>query len=207
MVLHIFAACTDRTGQNASTSNTGNSDSMFWADSALTVYRPLERCYNAGQVDSLEALWPQVRDFCAAHGVWWIYYTAWERKGACHAWNGDFDQAATDAEEMRQDAISRGDSYGEAMAYMVLAQGYVAQNNFEQAAQTLKQSIDCYPDSADPSMLLSEMYYYYSRMLNQLNDTTAMDSMLSNWHEALQDYPVVEGSNNAKVYANWWTGY
>ena len=76
------------------------------------MFRPMETHFFNRAVDSVEAAWPEVRDFCREHEVWWIYYSAWARKAEANVWAGDFERAAADAEVMRQDAESRGNDYG-----------------------------------------------------------------------------------------------
>ena len=181
--------------------NASTADGINWEDSALSVYRPLENFYNHGETDSVEAVWPAVRDFCREHKVWWVYYTAWERKAEIHAWDGGFDRAAADAEEMRRDAVSRNDGFGQAMAYLVLAQSYGIQGDFADAANHYRQAIDLYPDNANASMLFIKLYYGYSETLEQLGNLDELDRVLNQWHRALQNQPV-EGPN-AVSRATW----
>lgn len=198
VLLALLAGCMSN---NDCADNASTADGINWEDSALSVYRPLENFYNHGETDSVEAVWPAVRDFCREHKVWWVYYTAWERKAEIHAWDSGFEQAAADAEEMRRDAVSRNDGFGQAMAYLVLAQSYGIQGDFADAANSYRQAIDLYPDDANASMLFIKLYYGYCETLNQLGDLDELDRVLNQWHRALQNQPV-EGPN-AESRATW----
>lgn len=117
-------SCTGGTDDKDTDDNAvSRTDTRFWTDSALVLFRPMEVYYFAQEKDSLLMEAPKVLDFCREHEVWWLFYTAWERKAELFAWVGEFANAAEEAELIRQDAEERGNDYGRAMAYFVLAEG------------------------------------------------------------------------------------
>ncbi len=162
----------------------------------------MEVYYFAQEKDSLLMEAPKVLDFCREHEVWWLYYTAWERKAELFAWVGEFANAAEEAELIRQDAEERGNDYGRAMAYFVLAEGYYIQGFYEQAVRNFQLTVDCYPDDENPSMLIS-VFNNYIDMLTDHEDYEPIDSILKKWKTVIDRTSVVEGDPQAWIWANW----
>ena len=198
-VLTLTMGCTGRGG---GVIGGAAADSTDWSKEALAVYRPMEAHFFNGQLDSVDAAWPAVRDFCRKHQVWWVYYAAWERKAETYVWAGDFERAAADAEAMRQDAERRGNGYGQAMAYYVLAQGYAVQDNFDEAARYYQQAIDHYPADENPSML-ANIYSTLSEALALKGDYAAMERIEPAWKRILDLKPVTPDDPQAFVWASW----
>ena len=129
----LLAACNGAaTGGKAS----GGADSadVNWSDSCMAAYLHIQDHYLAGQYDSMQAEAPAVMELCRKHGEWTVYYNAWERLAERYVWEKEYERAAAEAEAMRTDAAQRGNDYGQAMAYYVLAQGYIVQDNHTEAA-------------------------------------------------------------------------
>ena len=197
-VLTLMLGCT---GNGTNGSNT-SSDSTNWSHEALLLFRPMETHFFNGNVDSVEAAWPEVRDFCREHEVWWVYYAAWARKAEARVWNGDFECAAADAEAMRKDAESRGNGYGQAMAYYVMAQGYAVQDNYDEAGRCYQQAINYYPEDENPSMLTT-IFATYSEVLALQGDYDGMARIEPQWKRILDSKPVTAGDPQAFVWASW----
>jgi len=166
------------------------------------MFRPMETHFFNRAVDSVEAAWPEVKDFSREHEVWWIYYSAWARKAEANVWAGDFERAAADAEAMRQDAESRSNGYGQAMAYYVMAQGYAVQDNFDEAGRCYQQAIGHYPEDANPSMLAT-IFATYSEVLALQGDYEGMARIEPQWKRILDSKPVTADDPQAFVWASW----
>lgn len=186
--------------QNGTGGTTG--DSIDWKDSALKVYLPLEHYYFVGEEDSLLMVAPQVLDFCREHEVWWVYYVAWERKAEMFVWQGEYDRATEEAEAMRQDAVKRGNDYGQALAYHVMAQGYGVQDNYDEAVRCYELAEDHYPDDANPSMLTT-IYSGHCEALSLMHDYVGMDSVMQRWKPIIDSQSVTADDPQAYVLANW----
>lgn len=201
----LLAACNGAaTGGKAS----GGADSadVIWSDSCMAAYLHIQDHYLAGQYDSMQAEAPAVMELCRKHGEWTVYYNAWERLAERYVWEKEYERAAAEAEAMRTDAAQRGNDYGQAMAYYVLAQGYIVQDNHTEAASYYEQAIKLYPDSENPSML-NLLYYYYSQALLHLKAFDRMDGLHQQWRQMLDRYPVTDDNPKRDLYANWRVQY
>lgn len=201
----LLAACNGAaTGGRAS----GGADSadVNWSDSCMAAYLHIQDHYLAGQYDSMQAEAPAVMELCRKHGEWTVYYNAWERLAERYVWEKEYERAAAEAEAMRTDAAQRGNDYGQAMAYYVLAQGYIVQDNHTEAARYYEQAIKLYPDSENPSML-NLLYYYYSQALLHLKAFDRMDELHQQWRQMLDRYPVTDDNPKRDLYANWRVQY
>lgn len=208
-VLALTVGCT---GGNGGRTKGPDADSINWEDSALTVNQPLETYFFNDEIDSLLMVAPQVLDFCREHEVWWVFYSAWERKAEAFAWQGEYDHAAEEADEMRRDAERRSragecspeeGAYGQAMAYYVLAQGYAMQDNYDEATTHYQQAIDLYPDDLNPSML-ANIYSVYAEVLALKGDFGRMDSMMPRWKQIIDRKPVTgTDAQQDDVAASW----
>ena len=199
IVLALAAGCT---GKGIRMVGGSAADSVNWSHEAVDLFRPMEAHFFNCEVDSVEAAWPAVREFCREHGVWWIYYTAWARKAEVHVWQGDFERAAADAEVMRQDAEHRGNDYGQAMAYYVMAQGYAVQDNFDDASRCYQQAIDYYPEDENTSMLTT-IFSSYAEVLALKGDYDGMARIEPQWKHILDAKPVTADDPQAFVWASW----
>ena len=173
-----------------------------WHDSCSAAYAHIQNHYFAGEYDSMHAEAPAVMDLCRKHQQWSIYYNTWERQAERLVWEGEYDRVADEAEAMRSDAAKRGNDYGQAMAYYVLAQGYLVQDNYTEAAHYYEQAINHYPESANPSML-NILYNCYCQALLHLKAFDRMSELLGQWRQLLDRYPVVDNDPQRDLYANW----
>ena len=197
--LTVMSGCM---GNGAANGHAASNDSTNWSREALALFRPMERHFFNGEVDSMDAAWPAVREFCIEHEVWWVYYAAWARKAEAYLWASDFERAAADAEAMRQDAEHRDNDYGQAMAYFVMAQGYGVQDNFDEAVRCYQQAIDLYPEDENPSMLTA-IFATYSEVLALKKDYDGMARIEPQWKRILDSKPVTADDPQAFVWASW----
>ncbi|SFW26183.1 Helix-turn-helix domain-containing protein [Prevotellaceae bacterium HUN156] len=200
----LFAACNAPADKNAS--DTTKSTNINWHDSCEAAYQHMQAYYLAGQYDSMHAEAPAVMELCSKHAQWNIYYNAWERLAERLAWEQEYDRLAAEAEAMRTDAVKRDNEYGQAIAYYVLAQGYLVQDNFAEAARYYEQAVNHYPTSENPSML-NIIYNSYSQALLHIKEYDRMDELHKKWRQMLDRYPVDDDNPARDVYANWRVQY
>ena len=180
----------------------GGESNACWRDSAYALYQPMEILYFAGETDSVLMVAPRVMDFCSEHAEWTIYYTTWERKAEMWIWQSDYDRAAREAGQMRDDAERRNNSYGMAMAYYVMAQGYIVLDNYDEATRCYGEAISRYPGNESPGML-NLIYNYYCQALVHLGDYKRMGEVQEQWKKMIDTHPVADGDPQRDVYANW----
>ncbi len=200
----LFAACNSPVSEKKAS---GNSDSTInWHDTCFAAYLHIQDYYFAGQYDSMQAEAPAVMQLCRQHAQWTIYYNAWERLAENLAWQQEYERLAVEAEAMRADAVKRNNDYGQAMAYYVLAQGYLVQDNFAEAVNHYEQAVNHYPDGENPSML-NIIYSGYSQALLHLDAYDRMDTLHRQWRQLLDCYPVVDSDPKRDLFANWRVQY
>ena len=200
VIAGFFVAC-GNSGKSSGNGAAGDS-AVDWNDSCMAAYLHIQNHYFAEEYDSMQAEVPAVMELCRQHQEWTVYYNAWERMAERFVWEEEFDRAAAEAEAMRADAAERQNDYGQAMAYYVLAQGYIVQDNYSEAARCYQQSVSHYPADENPSML-NLVYNFYSQALLHLGEYDRMDALLQQWQKLLDRYPVKADDPKRDLYANW----
>ena len=197
----LLAAC-NGAAPDRKTSDNSDSTAVNWHRQCMDAYLHIQDHYFAGEYDSMLAEAPAVMELCRKHSEWTIYYNAWERLAERLVWEKEYDRVAVEAEAMRTDAVKRGNDYGQALAYYVLAQGYNVQDNFAEAANHFEQAVKYYPEDENPSYL-NMLYYGYSQALGHLKAYDRMAELQRQWRQLLNHYPVADDSPNRDLFANW----
>lgn len=192
----FFVAC-GNSGNSAAGDSTVN-----WNDSCWALYAHIQDHFFDEEYDSVIIEAPAAMDLCREHQEWTVYYNTWERLGERLIWQEEFERAAAEAEAMRADAAKRQNDYGQAMAYYVMGQGYIVQDNYAEAARSYQQCIDRYPADENLSML-NLAYHYYSHALLHLKELDRMADVHQQWKKILDRHPVKPDDPKRDLYANW----
>jgi len=190
-VLSLTACLKYNPHKNESDTSEATIDEQNAYDVLFDRYKELEQFYNTDQHDSLEAKMPAMLDECRKHEQWKLYYISWELLGEDYLWNNDVKHAIETAQEMEQDALERGNSFGQSEAYFVMGLAYSVQSNTIEAEQCLKQAIDMFdPTVGDVSTLISMYHHYGNAMRENDRSEEQVEAMLANWKMNLDNYPL-----------------
>ena len=206
LILSI-AACQQRTGKTAVNGNdTLQKTGTLWNDSAQRLYFALQHYYENNIKDSFDLCLPAFMEMCREHNDVFHYYVTWSHKIDLLSWEADFQSATQEAKAMFDDATEHKDSFGIANACLSMGHIYFIQDNFQEAIKSFAKAVDYYPDDMNPANLFIT-YFYYTQSTTLLEDHESTDSLLQRWAKRLYKHPVIPGSEDADVRANWHVQY
>ena len=177
-------------------------DSIKWEDSAYHMVQIMDYYYGNNMTDSMELFAPKAMDFCQKHKKWRYYYKIWANCAMDMVWSGLFMEAVDEAKKMQEDALSKDHSEGLMYAYQVLGIAYSYQKNMEEAIQCFKRALEQCEKVTYPGSKFA-LYNYYTTALCESKKFATMDSVLTDWKNEVDAYPVDTANANADVYANW----
>ena len=171
-------------------------------------YKVLEDYYNNDQHDSLEAGVPEVLDLCRENKQFKLYYTVWGLLAEDYIFRNEYKKSISTAQEMIQDAESRGNSFGMSQAYYILGLAHNLQNNHNESARYFEQAIKTYDYRKGEISFLCTLYCRYAEeLLNIDAPDSKIESLMKCWKDSLNNYPlygVKDNSNRSEWYAKYY---
>ena len=199
LLLTVLAASC---GHGRGTMGANAADSTYWNDSAKTLYKQVENCYNNDENDSVYLLSPQAMAFCQEHVQWRYYYNIWSVMAMTYVWDNQPNMAIREARQMQEEALARNDHYGLLKAYTVLGEAYAAQDNHTEMAHAFHNALSIHRED-DGFGSKCTLYGKYCLALKALGKYTEMNLVLDAWKEELARYPLVKEEEDADYIAHW----
>lgn len=185
---------------------TGSRDAVDWADSAQARFLMVQDMFNNEQHDSLLIVGPDVLDFLREKKEWELYYSTWQIIAEDHVWYNEYSEATREIQAMLEDALARRDTFGLALSYLTQGTAYMMQNDLYEATLCFKTAIDGYPNGSGRGQLI-DAYGSYAECMVEAGDYAGLDSLLVIWRTLLDHHAVMDDTDNAETYANYWYLY
>ncbi len=143
--------------------------------------------YNYDLVDSLKAALPDNLDFMGMHGLWDHYYNSWNTLVELYIYDDNLQTALLEADKMYTDAKTNKSNYGIGVSAYCMGSIYQTMQRFEEAKQSLEESVEALTKEEDISLLLSA-YNALGETLDGLGQYEELRNMALEWRAVLDNY-------------------
>ena len=175
----LLAVCSCQQRPSAD-SSADQETTVNWHDSALHVYKTIERYANLDIQDSLDSETPRALAFFREHQEWYFYYYSWCILAETYTWNDRFNDALAEAERMHEDALQRDNGFGQAMANRVIGLVYGVNGDFPTAIDYFQKALATYPEETNfPPKI--DIYTYLCSCLDDVGRMAETDAALTEW--------------------------
>ena len=143
--------------------------------------------YNYDMVDSLKSALPDNLAFMGKHGLWDHYYNSWNTLVEMYIYDDNLQTALLEADKMYADAKENKSNYGIGVSAYCMGSIYQTMQRFEEAKQSLEESVDALTKEEDISLLLSA-YNALGETLDGLGQYEELRSVALKWKTVLDNY-------------------
>ncbi len=159
--------------------------------------------YNNNFNDSVYDQTPQTLQFLEATGNWKNYYETWSVYIGTFNFDGKTILGLEEAKKMIADAEQRHNQYGIGLGHYSLGLVYAMMRNNEEAAQAYQKSITILSKIDPKPIQLTEIFSYYSEVLDLLKRYNTMKTLNEQWRQFLLEHYNNPDDNKTK----WQWGY
>ncbi len=165
-------------------------------------YLKIKLFYNNDLNDSLYEQIPSTLRFLETIDVWNAYYETWLILIETYNFDGKTIMGMDEAKKMITDAEQRNNRYGIGLGHFALGLVYAMMRNHEEAANAYQKSITILTEFTPKPTQLTEIFGYYSEVLDILKRYNAMNTLNNQWRDFLK-----EQYNNTDAGASMAWGY
>ena len=161
--------------------------------------------YNNDLNDSIYEQVPPTLKFLEKSKSWKNYYETWSLLVNTYNFSGQSNTALKEVKVMYDDAHQRGSKYGMGMAYYIMGNIYCNMYNNEEAADSYRKSIEILTKLNPKPVQLSDIFSYYSDVLELQGKYNTLDKVCDLWRSFLTEY--YAGKQKESEIANRWGYY
>ena len=161
--------------------------------------------YNNDLNDSIYEQVPPTLKFLEKSKSWKNYYETWSLLVNTYNFSGQSNTALKEVKVMYDDAHQRGSKYGMGMAYYIMGNIYSNMYNNEEAADSYRKSIEILTKLNPKPVQLSDIFSYYSDVLELQGKYNTLDKVCDLWRSFLTEY--YAGKQKESEIANRWGYY
>ena len=121
------------------------------------------------------------------HNEWEYYYDTWDSKANVYLYRDRIQTALHEARDILDDANSRQNNFGRAVAYQLMGIIYESIGQYEYAIEVFRQCLGQLKDSYRDSEVLTNAYDYLCQTLDQHGDYLEELKMAQEHEECVQD--------------------
>ncbi len=157
-----------------------HSRNEYWSE-AVARQNKIVDLYNAAQYDSVHRMASLAMDFCQAHKLTRKYFEAWHLSICAYHVQGMYNTAVREGRKMHDEAVEKGDMFGQSMAYYNMGNVYFTMRHFQQSVQAFEQSVRLLQNEDTIVSVLLEVYPYYGDALEAVGDFDKLEKMTHEW--------------------------
>lgn len=162
--------------------------------------------YNQLEYDSLIAVVPECMAFYQKNNDWEHYYYVWRLLVSAHIYSSRNNTALREVRKMYDDAQSRNNDYGIAMASHVMGLAYSNMHYYDEAQKAIERSLNMMTSKGEPFMQVS-IYGDYCEVLSARQDWKRLLPATEGWQKALRDWGhgrgMTDGAIDSTVFATY----
>lgn len=143
--------------------------------------------YNYHMADSVKITLPTNLSFMRKHGLWNYYYNSWNRLVELYLYDDKLQIALLEADKMYADAKKNKSNYGVGVSAYCRGSIYQTMQRFDEAKQSLEESIVALTKEDDVSLLLAA-YNTLSETLDALRQYEELRNETIAWKVILDNY-------------------
>lgn len=174
-------------------------ETIAWERLAVTFYNQLE-------YDSLIAVVPECMAFYQKNHDWEHYYYVWRLLVSAYIYSSKNNTALREVRKMYDDAQSRDNDYGIAMASHVMGLAYSNMHYYDEAQKAIERSLKMMTSKGEPFMQVS-IYGDYCEVLSARQDWKLLLPATEGWHNALREWGhgrgMTDGAIDSTVFATY----
>ena len=163
--------------------------------------------YNNNFNDSVYDQAPQTLQFLEAISDWKNYYETWSVYIGTYTFDGKTILGMEEAKKMIADAEQRHNQYGIGLGHYSLGLVYAMMRNNEEAAQAYQKSITILYKIDPKPIQLTEIFSYYSEVLDLLKRYDTMKALNEQWRQFLLEFYNYKGQDNRGETKRQWGYY
>ena len=135
------------------------------------------------------------------HGEWEHYYDTWDSKTNIFLYSGRVQTALREAHSILDDANSRQNNFGRAVAYQLMGIIYESIGQYDQAIKVFKQCLGQLKDSYRDAEVLTNAYDYLCQTLEEKKDYRQQLAYTSEWEANIKER--MHKKSRKQLLATW----
>ena len=163
--------------------------------------------YNNDYNDSIYEQAPNTLQYLEKIGDWKNYYETWSILINTYNFDGKTILGLDEAQKMIAAAEQHHDQYGIGLGHYALGMVYAMMHNHEEAANAYQKSISIMTKLNPKPLHLSEIFSYYTEVLDILKRYDTMNSVNKQWRQFLVEYYDYGKKDNGGETMNRWGYY
>ncbi len=137
------------------------------------------------------------------HGEWERYYDTWDSKTNIYLYTGRVQTALREAQTILDDANSRQNNFGRAIAYQLMGIIYESIGQYDQAVDVFKQCLGQLIDSYRDAEVLTNAYDYLCQTLGEKKDFKQQLSYTKEWEDNIRERMVKHKKSRKQLLGTW----